>query len=508
MPIVDPRKHVLFLPVIRGMYPVELTQKIKRACRECCVALGIPAIFPADDQYTNGVLRSDDDIVNYYGAWKDKIHEIKGLVIISGDFMRERVVQDTVRLLPEDLPIFLIVNNDNPVEMAQEKKTVGDSFCGSLSVHHNLRMLGRRMTRSCRINMNDAPTLKRFLSDYNAIMSGVECLRNMRIGMIGVNPNEFATTFTNQMKVFELGFSIHTYELCTLWADTVLAKHSKESDKYTGEFGEVKFFRPIKSDDPRVAEVRREMARLFQSLPPTDEKADRMARAFLWIKDNFEQDRIDTGTIHCWSEYGRFIGGAPCSVSVLCNQLLQKPVVCEGDICHSIMAKLAWAMTGEAGVILDFNNNGWDPRVFNVFHCSQTPTNWIKGDATVGDYGSVSGRIAPVPFTAIAAGTSSSDFHATVFQGRFINEDPGLRGTSGWAYVPNLPEVLRAVEDFGIHHFVAMKGHLADNVIEALNWRGVNVIDAAEPVEHLIEIERELPRLTPQAVSSCPVFSM
>ncbi|MFP4380871.1 MAG: hypothetical protein ACLFUS_10270 [Candidatus Sumerlaeia bacterium] len=506
MPIAESRSTILFIPVIRGNYPAELTVKVKAEVRKAADKLGLDTILPDDDKYTKGVLQSNQDIVDYWNSWKTRIHEIKGVIAFSADFMRERVVQDLVRQLPEDAPVFLIVNNDNPVEMVQGKN-MGDALCGSLSIHHNMRMIGRRVIQNCRINMYDAPTLEAFLARYDRVMTGIETLRNMRIGMLGINPNEFATTFNNQLKLFELGFSLHTYELITLWGDTVLAKHAKGEKTYEGEFGPVKLTNPIAADDPRVGEVVELMKQIFTNVPDAD-KCDMIARCFLWIKDTFEADYIDAGTVHCWGEFARFFTFAPCSIAVLCNQLLKKPVVCEGDLGHAIMTKLGSVLTGEPAVILDVNNNGWDPRVFNVFHCSQTPTNWIKGDSSVGSYGSVEGKIAPVPFTAVAAGTSATDFHAVVFQGRFINEDPGLRGTSGWAFVPNMPEVLKVIEECGIHHFSAMKGHLADDVAEILAFRGIDAINMAEAVPSLEEIEKDLPELNAESAAACPVYTM
>jgi hypothetical protein len=101
-------------------------------------------------------------------------------------------------------------------------------------------------------------------------------------------------------------------------------------------------------------------------------------------------------------------------------------------------------MTDRCGVLLDINNNGWDPRVFNVFHCSQTPTTWIEGEAGMGDGGAIEGRMAPLAFTGVSAATASDALKATVFQGRLLPDDAGLRGTSGWAFVPNFPDVIEA----------------------------------------------------------------
>ncbi|MFW6189111.1 MAG: hypothetical protein ACOC7T_01650 [Planctomycetota bacterium] len=486
MPVAGRRTKILFLPVIRGNYDPDPTRRACAAVRAAADELDVDGIFPRREVGSGGLISTDDHVRDYWRQWRGELAEVRALVALSSDFMRERAVQDTVRLLPRDVPVFLMVNNDDP---GPDAEWAGDSLCGSLSVHHNLRMLGRRLAGSCRINMNDPDRLGRFLGRFARIAAGIEKLRNMRIATLGVNPEPFATTFANQPALFEAGLSLHPYELITMWGDTVLAAQtSGEVQSYEGPFGRVDLWRPIAGDDGRLEAVKAEIREVIPTLPG-EAKVDTIARCFLWVRQVFEQDGIDAGAVHCWPEFRRFFGMAPCAWAMLSNALLRKPVVCEQDVCHAAAAALAWPMTGEAGVILDINNNGWDPRVFNVFHCSQTPPNWLAEPPAVSDYGSVSAPIEPTPFTAVSAATDSEAFRATVFQGRFLREPAPERGSSGWAFVPNLQPVLRAVEAAGIHHFVALKGHLGPDVAEALSFRGLEVEDLSREVPGPDEVE-------------------
>ena len=149
-------------------------------------------------------------------------------------------------------------------------------------------------------------------------------------------------------------------------------------------------------------------------------------------------------------------------------------------------------MTGNAGVILDFNNNGWEPRVLNVFHCSQTPPNWLRDKGVACRTGQVEGTIRPGAFTGVSAATSADACHATVFRGAFLREAPPVRGSSGWAFVPNLPAVLEAVQNTTIHHFVAFEGDVAAELVDVLRFRGVQVADLSCELRSLDEIEAEL----------------
>ena len=161
----------------------------------------------------------------------------------------------------------------------------------------------------------------------------------------------------------------------------------------------------------------------------------------------------------------------------------------------------------EPGVILDINNPGWDPRVCSLFHCSQTPPEWIEGqarmtkqtiiegDPAVGEgnaFGPIEGDIIATPFTAISAATTNDSFHATVFQGQILKEKVDSFGSNGWAYVPNLDEVLDEVHRTGIHHCVLMKGHYGCEVASALAFRELDVHDCVVDVPSLEDIEKEL----------------
>ncbi|NLF38563.1 hypothetical protein GX586_03915 [bacterium] len=491
MPIVSARNKVLFLPVIRGIYPAGMTARVTAVVKDVAAGLGIDAIFPADGAYTDGLIKTDDDTANYAAAWLPQLARIKALVVISSDFMRERVVQDTARLLPDDVPVFMMVNNDAPAELVDGK--VGDSFCGSLSVHHAIRMLGRRIVRSCRTDMHDRAGVESLLSRFRKIIDGIEGLRNTRVAMLGINPGEFTTTYTNQIKLFECGFSLHSYELITLWGDTVLASLVDEGSKSCrGPFGDVKFWRPVRRNDARIPAVKDDIRKLLPGLSAGEAKVDTLARCFLWVQDTFAAERIDTGAVHCWPEFTRYFGFAPCTLAMLSNHLLRKPLACECDICHAIMMKLAWEMTGEAGVVLDLNNNGWEPRVFNAFHCSQTPPNWLTGPVDACDGGQVLGQIAPAAFTGISAATTAGGFKATVFHGRMLRRASSPRGSSGWAFVPNLPSVLESIQECGIHHYVALKGHIGCEVADALAFRGIEPVDLSQPVPPLEDVEAEV----------------
>lgn len=522
MAITNRRSKVLFLPVVRSFFNPELGRIAKKRAALAADKLGMTAIFPADDRYTSGSICTDADVREYHGTqWGSQIADIKGMIVVGGNFMEERAFQDTLRLLPPDVPLFLVFQNDDPSNMEFENR--GDAYCGALSIHRNAQMLGRKVLRSRGIDMAQEQILDATLGEFVGIMNGAEALRNMRIGMLGVNPVEFATTFTNQMKLFELGFSLHPYELLDLWGGSVFAARQQQfPEEVRRAFPGIKPSNPIRADDPRIGETRARLTALLGHSRTPEDRIDVMVRAFLWIRDIFERDGIDVGGIHCWTTFEQYFQITPCTFSAMANSILRKPIVCETDICHAIMTGLAWAITGEPGVILDLNNPGWDPRVVSMFHCSQTPPEWIAGTAEVDEhtiiagaptvgrgnaYGVVEGPLAPSPFTAVSAATSSSSFDATIFQGRVLREEVKSFGSNGWAFIPNHQDVLDVIHKRGIHHCVIMKGLVADQVRTALEFRGLDVVDMSAPVRSLDEIEKELGPAPKGGRQTCPLHS-
>jgi L-fucose isomerase-like protein len=520
--IVEQRQKILFLPLVRSFFNPVLGQRAKERAVKAAKRLELEAIFPEDGKYTAGSICSDADVREYYnGVWKKELANIKALIIIGGNFMEERGFQDTLRLLPDDVPAFLIFQNDNPSKMDFENR--GDGFCGSLSIHRNAAMIGRGVLASRGIDMEQEDILLDTLNEYVRIIDGIESLRNMRVAMVGVNPVEFSTTFTNQMELFRLGFSIHTYELLDLWGAAILAdKQERYPEQMKEIFPGLKPTNPITNSDPRVAESREKWGSLLASTRVPQDRVDLMIRCFLWIKDIFERDAIDTGGIHCWTTFEQYFQITPCTFSALANSILGKPLVCETDICHAIMCGLGWAITGEPGVILDLNNPGWDPRVVSLFHCSQTPPEWIKGtgevveqiiiegDANVGKgnaFGAVGGEFEPAAFTGLSAATSSTGFEVTVFQGQILRESPDSFGSTGWAFIPNNQDVLDEIHKRGIHHCVIIKGHLGAEAARALEFRGANVVDLSVPVPSLEAIEKELGPVPAGGRGVCPIHS-
>ena len=171
MPTTDPRNEVLFLPVTRTPGMAHFTVPVKGHLQHAAQALEIDSIFPEDAKYTEGVICSDRDVRDYWRYWRTHIGDIKALVVCSGDFMAERAIQETVRLLPEDVPLFMILCNDDPKTMGSGND--GDSLCGSLSACHILRMIGREFTRVCRIDTRRSDCLEGFLREYMTIADGV-----------------------------------------------------------------------------------------------------------------------------------------------------------------------------------------------------------------------------------------------------------------------------------------------------------------------------------------------
>jgi hypothetical protein len=149
-----------------------------------------------------------------------------------------------------------MIGNDDPAVVSGELEgTPGDSLCGSISVHHDLHMTGRPPVETYRIDQRDRNAIAAALTRIKKITAGIEALRGMRIGLLGVSPDAFATTFANNPELFRLGFSLHTYELLDMWGDVALGGMIDDGNKYQGEFGEIRLANPILRNDERLDEL-------------------------------------------------------------------------------------------------------------------------------------------------------------------------------------------------------------------------------------------------------------
>ena len=318
MAIVKSRQKILYLPLVRSFFNKELGRRAKRHMTEAVYELGMQGIMPEDGKYTDGSICSDSDVRAYFDVWKGEMADIKAMIVFGGNFMEERGFQDTLRLLPPDVPVFLLFQNDNPSNMGFSER--GDALCGSLSIHANARLLGRSIVATRGMDLGNSKLLLETLADYRRMIDGIECLRNMRVALVGVNPVEFATTFVNQVELFRLGFSLHTYELLDLWGATVLAGKQEEfKDEMAKVFPGMTPDNPIYPSDPRVAKTKKKLASVIANAHIPKDRVDLMIRCFLWIQDIFERDGIDTGGIHCWTSFERYFQITPCTFAAMAN---------------------------------------------------------------------------------------------------------------------------------------------------------------------------------------------
>ena len=90
--------------------------------------------------------------------------------------------------------------------------------------------------------------------------------------------------------------------------------------------------------------------------------------------------------------------------------------------------------------------------------------------------------LGPRANTAISAAEYEDAFKAVFAPGHFLG-GPSRTGANGWAFVPNLAEVIAAIEERGIHHFVAMKGLFGRQTVQALRFKGIDAVDCSSARE-------------------------
>jgi L-fucose isomerase-like protein len=170
-------------------------------------------------------------------------------------------------------------------------------------------------------------------------------------------------------------------------------------------------------------------------------------------------------------------------MSMSSNNLL--PSACETDITGTLSMLALTAAANKPAALLDWNNNyGTDPDMGVVFHCSNLPKDFFASHqmtyqeiiaGTVGKentFGTISGKIAPGPFTYCRVSTDDLAGKVRVYvgQGDFTSDPLDTFGGFGTFRVKNLQGLLQYICRNGFeHHVAATKVAVADAVQDALS---------------------------------------
>ncbi|MDR3494553.1 MAG: fucose isomerase [Ancalomicrobiaceae bacterium] len=450
----------------RGFFPDVLAKTGREEIIRVLEKAGMDCVVLSPEESKFGAVETHDEAKRCADLFARNRHRIDGIIVTLPNFGDERGAAEAIRRARLDVPVLVQASPDDAGAMTEQFRR--DSFCGKISVCHNLRQSGIPYSLTAQHTVGlDTPEFGADLARFAAVCRVVRGLRDLRIGCIGARPAAF-TTVRYSEKILEANhITVETVDL---------------SDIY-GRIGK------LKDDDPGVIAKLAEIRRYVQTATTPLPALLKMAKLGFAVDDWMKSVDVEISAIQCWTSMQDHFGVMPCTVmSMMSNRLMSS--ACEADVCGTISMH-ALALAGEeASALLDWNNNyGTNPDKAVCFHCSNLPKSFFTearmhhGEIFAGTvgidnaHGTLAGRIksGPMTFARISTDDVSGRMRGYVGEGSFTSDDLTTFGGVGVVEIPRLQELMQFICNNGFeHHVAANLTRVADAVEEAtsryLGW--------------------------------------
>lgn len=451
----------------RGFFPAELCVEGRQRIIKVLKKEGFNVITLSKESTHYGTVESYQDARKCAELFKKHKDEIDGILITLPNFGDERGISDSIRLSGLNVPVLVHAFQDKINKMNIENRR--DSFCGKISVCHNLKQYGIAFSLTKQHTVDpESDDFCKELNNFGAICRVVNGLTKARFGQVGARPAAFLTVRYSEKLLERMGISVETIDL-----SEILGRISK-----------------INNDDIKVTNRSNQLKEYVNTCGIPEIAILKMAKFAIVIED-FINDRELVGTaIQCWTALEEYFGIAPCAVmSMMSNVLI--PSACEADIMGLLSMYAMVLASGKPSALLDWNNNyGSDQDKAIVFHCSNIPKDILGEDAsmhyqeiiagTVGKditYGTIVGQIKPHKLTYCRVSTDDNcgKIIAYLGEGEIINNKVDTFGGYGVIKVSKLQKLLKYICEKGFEHHVAINlSPVADILAEAfekyLGW--------------------------------------
>ena len=346
-----------------------------------------------------------------------------------------------------------------------------DSQCGLMATGKILRQFGVPYTYMTNCTFDD-PTFERTMNYFLGAVSVVKSMTNLRIGQIGVRPEEFWSVKCNELQLLEqFGIEVVPVSLIELKQsyDAVMANEGKRLDDMVAYY------------------------KTTFDVAVTDDALRRTAALVCTIKDWAEAKEVSAIASSCWGPMRDIGGVASCfAFSELTDMGL--PVICETDVHGAITSVIAQAATRwtRASFFADItirhpeNDNAelfWHCGVFPKSTASKSKkpaigVNFDEGRPTVGNF-----LLEDSPVTVMRFDCSGDKYSLLVAEGKTV-PGPATKGTYGWIEFKDWPKLEhKVVTGPYIHHVAGVQDHIAPILYEACKYIPALTPDMAEPTE-------------------------
>lgn len=444
----------------RSFFPSHLINSGRKAILEVLEQEGIrPIALSLEETKNGGVsnLEEAERCINLFRSHKD---EINGILITLPNFGEEKIIADCIRRSELNVPVLVHAFDDDMEKMTSLDRR--DSFCGKLSVCNNLNQYGIpfSLTELHTVDPLD-DSFKQDLLRFAAICRVVKGLKYIRVGALGARPTAFNTVRYSEKILEHYGITVDTLDL-------------------SEAFGQAS---RIKDDNVELRTKIEEIRQYARISNVSNEPISRMARLAVVIDRWMQANRLAITAIQCWTSMEQNFGITPCAImSMMSDKLI--PSACETDV-TGVLSMYALSLASQMpSALLDWNNNYGKQREKAVFfHCSNLPASFFDSKPTLGfseifagsvgeenAYGTLSGRIKPMPFTYCRISTDdlAGNIKAYVGEGKFTDDPIATFGGYGVGEVHGLQDLLKYICRYNFeHHVAATPGLVADAVEEA-----------------------------------------
>lgn len=451
----------------RGFFPLELCVEGRQRIIKVLKKEGFKVITLSEESTHYGTVESYQDARKCAELFKKHKDEIDGILITLPNFGDERGIADSIRLSGLNVPVLVHAFQDKTNRMNIENRR--DSFCGKISVCHNLKQYGIAFSLTKQHTVDpESDDFCKELHNFGAICRVVNGLKKARFGQVGARPAAFLTVRYSEKLLERMGISVETIDL-----SEILGKISKIND-----------------DDIKVKDRSNQLKEYVNTGGIPEIAILKMAKFAIVIEDFINEKELVGTAIQCWTALEEYFGIAPCAVmSMMSNALI--PSACEADIMGLLSMYAMVLASGKPSALLDWNNNyGSDQDKAIVFHCSNIPKDILGEDAsmhyqkiiagTVGKdntYGTIVGQIKPheITYCRVSTDDNCGKIKAYLGEGEIINNKVDTFGGYGVVKVSKLQKLLRYICEEGFEHHVAINvSPVADILAEAfekyLGW--------------------------------------
>lgn len=450
----------------RGFFPAHLSQSGRETVLSVLERLGIRTIITPADQTNHGAIESLEEARRCADLFKQHRDEIDGVLVTLPNFGDERAISNVLRWSELNVPVLIHAFQDKPDTMGITHRR--DSFCGKMSACNNLHQYGIRYSLTSRHTMDpEGPEFAKDLQTFASTCRVVKSLKSVRLGQIGARPAAFNTVRYSEKLLERHGISVETLDLSEV----------------------IGWIRRMSDDEAPVKQKLEEMRSYTRVDGIPAESLMKMAKLGVAVDRFMDAQGLAATAIQCWTAIEEFYGVVPCTaMSMMSNGLMAS--ACESDIAGTVSMYVLQQASGVPAALLDWNNNyGDEDDKGVVFHCSNLPKAFFEGETGDGEhhmdyqeiiagsvgkentYGTISGRIAPGPFTYARVTTDDYNgvMRAYVGEGDFTSDALQTFGGYGVFTVPRLQSLLRYICENGFeHHVAATRARVSRGVEEAL----------------------------------------